>query len=225
MVSSLDHFVTQWMSTVTVSDGSARNSSHARTRARSTAPSIEKLHCSSGRVRRRAGRQNRKIDLQVLPGRDPARIDDRSPAPAKPATDRRHHCHPESGNLSHRSNVSRAPHHSQIVGDRSDSDTPSTIAAPAADGTCRRASEPARLSDPCRARPFGCRWSRRHTYASPTRLNARIRSRRACPWAIAIADPGYADERNCGAALVPAPATGVIQMSRGCRNIGAVWRV
>src|SRR3954468_13088803 len=47
VVSSLDHFVTQWMSTVNVSDGSARNSFHVHRRAASTAPSIVRLHCSS----------------------------------------------------------------------------------------------------------------------------------------------------------------------------------
>src|SRR3954463_5610558 len=46
-VSSFDHFVTQWMSTVNVSCGSARNSSHVHETASSTAPSIVKLHSSS----------------------------------------------------------------------------------------------------------------------------------------------------------------------------------
>ena len=34
-MSSFDHFVTQWMSRVTVSDGSARNSSHVQLRGSS----------------------------------------------------------------------------------------------------------------------------------------------------------------------------------------------
>src|SRR5512133_2044517 len=48
VVSSFVHFVTQWMSTVTVSDGSARNSSHDHDLGSSTAPAIVKLHSSSG---------------------------------------------------------------------------------------------------------------------------------------------------------------------------------
>ena len=47
-VSSFDHFVTQWMSTVTVSLGSACNSSHVHETGSSTAPAIVKLHASSG---------------------------------------------------------------------------------------------------------------------------------------------------------------------------------
>jgi hypothetical protein len=48
LVSSLLHFVTQWMSTVTSSAGSAVNSSHVHERASSTAPWIENVHSSSG---------------------------------------------------------------------------------------------------------------------------------------------------------------------------------
>src|SRR5919198_5386780 len=48
LVSSFDHFVTQWMSTVTVSLGSARSSSHVQDTGSSTAPLIVKLHSSSG---------------------------------------------------------------------------------------------------------------------------------------------------------------------------------
>src|SRR6185312_14900681 len=44
VVSSFDHFVTQWMSTVIVSLGSARNSSQLQLRGSSTAPATEKLH-------------------------------------------------------------------------------------------------------------------------------------------------------------------------------------
>src|ERR1043166_2919070 len=47
-VSSLDHLVTQWMSTVTVSLGSAWNSSHDHETGSSTAPWIVKLHRSIG---------------------------------------------------------------------------------------------------------------------------------------------------------------------------------
>src|SRR5919107_4996961 len=46
-VSSFDHFVTQWMSTVNVSCGSARSSSHVQETASSTAPSIVNDHSSS----------------------------------------------------------------------------------------------------------------------------------------------------------------------------------
>src|SRR3954471_1051242 len=48
VVSSFDHFVTQWMSAVSVSDGSARNSSHGHDTGSPTAPLIVKLHSSSG---------------------------------------------------------------------------------------------------------------------------------------------------------------------------------
>jgi hypothetical protein len=43
-VPSFDHFVTQWMSTVGVSWGRARNSSHVQVRAASTTPSIVNVH-------------------------------------------------------------------------------------------------------------------------------------------------------------------------------------
>src|SRR3954453_7277076 len=48
VLSSLDHLVTQWMSTVTVSRGSARNSSHDHDTGCSTAPLIVRLHSGSG---------------------------------------------------------------------------------------------------------------------------------------------------------------------------------
>src|SRR4051812_23636649 len=48
VVPSLDHLVTQWMSTVTFSDGSARNSSHGHDTGSATAPLIVKLHSSRG---------------------------------------------------------------------------------------------------------------------------------------------------------------------------------
>src|ERR671913_408832 len=47
-VSSFDHLVTQWMSAVTSSLGSARNSSHVQRRGSWTSPTIEKSHRSSG---------------------------------------------------------------------------------------------------------------------------------------------------------------------------------
>src|SRR5580704_5214796 len=48
MVSSLDHRVTQWMSTVTVSVGSAWNSCHVQLFDPSEAPSMENVHLASG---------------------------------------------------------------------------------------------------------------------------------------------------------------------------------
>ena len=63
------------MSTVNVSGGSARNSSHVhehaprRRRRRSEAPLVER------RVRRRAGRQHREVVDHVLAGRDARRVD------------------------------------------------------------------------------------------------------------------------------------------------------
>src|SRR6516225_724026 len=47
MVSSLDQRVTQWMSVVSVSVGSARNSSHVQLTG-SRPPSIENVHLDSG---------------------------------------------------------------------------------------------------------------------------------------------------------------------------------
>src|SRR4029077_4880133 len=49
VVSSLDHFVTQWMSTVTLSLGSLRNSSQVHTFGSSTSPTIENVHSDRGR--------------------------------------------------------------------------------------------------------------------------------------------------------------------------------
>src|ERR1700749_2039525 len=48
MMSSLDHLVTQRMSRVTSSAGSARNCSHVQRRGSSISPTIVKLHRSSG---------------------------------------------------------------------------------------------------------------------------------------------------------------------------------
>src|SRR6476646_2143850 len=48
VVSSFDHFVTQWMSTVNVSAGSCTNSSQGHDTGSSTAPCTVKLHSSSG---------------------------------------------------------------------------------------------------------------------------------------------------------------------------------
>ena len=68
-VSSFDHLVTQWMSTVISSLGSARNSSHVQ-RARLVdladdreVPPVER------RVRRRAGGEDREVVGHVLAGR------------------------------------------------------------------------------------------------------------------------------------------------------------
>src|SRR5215831_13126989 len=47
-VSSFDHFVTQWISAVTSSLCSARNSSHVHRRGSSISPTIEKSHWSIG---------------------------------------------------------------------------------------------------------------------------------------------------------------------------------
>src|SRR5437588_10863055 len=45
-VSSFDHLVTQWMSTVTFSLGRRLNSSQVQRRGSSTSPSMEKVHCA-----------------------------------------------------------------------------------------------------------------------------------------------------------------------------------
>src|SRR5438445_8126819 len=47
-VSNLDHFVTQWMSLVTCSVGSLRNSSHVQFLGLSISPSMTKLHSATG---------------------------------------------------------------------------------------------------------------------------------------------------------------------------------
>src|ERR671917_2148845 len=48
LVPSFDHLVTQWMSRVISSEGSARNSSHVHLFGSSTSPPTEKSHSSSG---------------------------------------------------------------------------------------------------------------------------------------------------------------------------------
>ena len=48
VVSNFDHFVTQWMSTVMRSRGSAWNCSHVQEIGSSTAPRISNVHASSG---------------------------------------------------------------------------------------------------------------------------------------------------------------------------------
>src|SRR3954447_7833639 len=48
VVSNFDHFVTQWMSTVTVSLGSARSCFHVQVAPWPTAPPTEKLHSAGG---------------------------------------------------------------------------------------------------------------------------------------------------------------------------------
>src|SRR6266513_7863 len=75
VVSSFDHLVTQWMSLVTISDGSAANSFHVQRFGWSISPSIEKVHWSRltrgvGRARRhaRTGRGVPALDFE--PSRD-----------------------------------------------------------------------------------------------------------------------------------------------------------
>src|SRR3977135_2691383 len=48
VVSSFDHLVTQWMSTVNVSLGRFRNSSHVHFLGSATSPTIENDHSDSG---------------------------------------------------------------------------------------------------------------------------------------------------------------------------------
>src|SRR5215210_2508218 len=48
VVPSFDHLVTQWMSVVISSEGSARNFSHVHLLGSSTSPTIEKSHSSCG---------------------------------------------------------------------------------------------------------------------------------------------------------------------------------
>ena len=68
VVSSFDHFVTQWMSFVTVSLGSARNSSQLQRSGSSTSPSIEKLQLSSGRCGVGPAESTGKSEVTYWPG-------------------------------------------------------------------------------------------------------------------------------------------------------------
>ena len=81
VVSSFDHFVTQWMSTVTVSAGSARNSSHGHDTGSSTAPWIVKLHSSSGVCGVGPAESTGKSRVTYWPGGTRAGIDVRAGGP------------------------------------------------------------------------------------------------------------------------------------------------
>src|SRR5438874_5172502 len=67
-MSSFDHFVTQWMSTVTVSLRSARSSSHVQATGSSTAPRIVKLHDSRGRCGVGPAESTGKSSVTYWPG-------------------------------------------------------------------------------------------------------------------------------------------------------------
>jgi hypothetical protein len=68
-VSNFDHFVTQWMSFVTASDGSARSSSHVQLTG-SAPPSIVNVHSSSRVCGVGPADSNRKVVGHVLAGRE-----------------------------------------------------------------------------------------------------------------------------------------------------------
>jgi hypothetical protein len=68
VVSSLDHLVTQWMSTVSVSEGSARNSSHGHDTAFCTWPWIVNVHSSSGVCGVGPADSTGKSDVTYCPG-------------------------------------------------------------------------------------------------------------------------------------------------------------
>ena len=89
-MSSFDHFVTQWMSTVTVSAGSSRNSSHVHDTGSSTSPSIRKLHSSSGVCGVGPAESTGKSVSRYCPGGSARRVDDRPPPAQEAARDRGH---------------------------------------------------------------------------------------------------------------------------------------
>ena len=67
-VSSFDHLVTQWMSFVIVSMGSAFSSSHVHEPGSSTAPTIAKLHSSSGTCGVGPAESTGKSSVRYWPG-------------------------------------------------------------------------------------------------------------------------------------------------------------
>src|SRR3954447_21454459 len=68
VVSSFDHFVTQWMSTVMRSLGSAMNSAHVHDRTSSISPRISKLHDSIGSRGVGPAERTGKSDVTYWPG-------------------------------------------------------------------------------------------------------------------------------------------------------------
>src|SRR5216683_377213 len=83
-VSSFDHLVTQWMSTVTVSLGNARSSSHDQDTGSSTAPRIVKLHDSRGRCGVGPAESTGKSSVTYCPGGTRAGSTDARLLPVKP---------------------------------------------------------------------------------------------------------------------------------------------
>src|SRR3954468_9257917 len=100
VVSSFDHFVTQWMSTVIRSRGSAWNCSHVQDLGSSTSPRISNVHASSGwwgvgpgggrGEGRRPGGEDGEVARQVLAGRETRRLGGVLPTPTESTRDRRH---------------------------------------------------------------------------------------------------------------------------------------
>src|SRR3712207_4169684 len=68
LVPSFDHLVTQWMSSVISSDGSARNSSHVHLLGSSTSPTTEKSHSESGVRGVGPAESTGKPDVSYWPG-------------------------------------------------------------------------------------------------------------------------------------------------------------
>src|SRR5690348_5169652 len=84
-VSSFDHFVTQWMSRVTVSLGRARNSSQLQETGSSTAPRIVKVHSESGVCGVGPAESTGKSPVTYCPGGTrPGSTSSRRPRPRKP---------------------------------------------------------------------------------------------------------------------------------------------
>jgi hypothetical protein len=88
-VSNFDHFVTQWMSTVGVSLGSATRSSQLHETGSATAPEIVKLHSSRG-VAGVGPAEHREVAGRVLARRQARGVDVRPASTAKAAGDRSH---------------------------------------------------------------------------------------------------------------------------------------
>ena len=74
-VSNFDHFVTQWMSLITISAGSAVSSSQVHEADVVDGPVDRERPLLERRVRRRPVREDGEVVGQVLPGREAARID------------------------------------------------------------------------------------------------------------------------------------------------------
>src|SRR4029077_8193833 len=93
IVSSFDHLVTQWMSTVNSSLGRARNSSQAQPRSSSSSPVIEKFHSSRALCGVGPAESTGKSGVTYWPGgtRDGSASSRRRPRKPRDTNDITHH--------------------------------------------------------------------------------------------------------------------------------------